>query len=165
MQINNGKLYEFVEDLKKTGKRLVKSQLILSSITLIALTIGLTMFNIKYAFLISLGITIVDILPVVGSGIVMLPWAAYYMIFRDNMQLGIKIAVLYVGLTIIREILEPIVRGKTLGLSPLMTAISSILGFFIFGGLGLIIGPAIAIIGQSAYKIYTRKNEITDGRE
>ena len=162
MQINNGKFSRFVEDLKKTVKGLIKSQLILSSLTLIALTIGLTMFDIKFAFLIAIGITMVDILPVVGSGILMIPWAAYYMIFGDNMQLGIKIALLYVGVTIVRGILEPIIRGKTLGLNPLMTLISSVFGFLIFGGIGLIIGPVVAIISQSAYKIYMRKNEISD---
>lgn len=162
MQINNGKFSRFVEDLKKTVKGLIKSQLILSSLTLIALTIGLTMFDIKFAFLIAIGITMVDILPVVGSGILMIPWAAYYMIFGDNMQLGIKIALLYVGVTIVRGILEPIIRGKTLGLNPLMTLISSVFGFLIFGGIGLIIGPVVAIISQSAYKFYMRKNEISD---
>lgn len=162
MQINNEKLSYFVEDLKKTGKSLVKSQLILSSLTLISLTIGFAMFDIKYAFLIAIGITMVDILPVVGSGFLMLPWAAYYMFFGDNMQLGIKIALLYVGVTVVRGMLEPIIRGKTLGLNPLMTLISSVVGFLIFGGFGLIIGPVVAIVSQSAYKIYTRKNEISD---
>lgn len=165
MQINNEKIAEYVNEIKKVGMNLAKSQLILSSITLIVLTIGFTLFDIKYAILIAIGITIIDIIPVVGSGFVMLPWAAYLMIFGDNTNLGIKIALLYIGLTVLREILEPIIRGKTLGLSPVMTAVSSILGFIIFNAVGLIIGPVIAILGQVAYKIFYKRNEISSGGE
>ncbi|MEG1243640.1 MAG: AI-2E family transporter [Oscillospiraceae bacterium] len=165
MQLNNEKVYEFVQEIKAAGKGLLKSQLILSSMTLMVITIGLTIFEIKYAFLIAIGITLVDLIPVIGSGVVMLPWAAYLMIFGDNMDLGIKIALLYKGLSVVREILEPIIRGKSLGLSPVMTAVSCILGFIIFNGVGLIIGPVIAILGQIVYKIFYKRKEITDGRE
>ncbi|MEG0979636.1 MAG: AI-2E family transporter [Oscillospiraceae bacterium] len=165
MQLNNEKVYEFVQEIKAAGKGLLKSQLILSSMTLMVITIGLTIFEIKYAFLIAIGITLVDLIPVIGSGVVMLPWAAYLMIFGDNMDLGIKIALLYIGLSVVREILEPIIRGKSLGLSPVMTAVSCILGFIIFNGVGLIIGPVIAILGQIVYKIFYKRKEITDGRE
>ena len=165
MSFNKENMKEFVSDLKTTGKGLIKSQLILSSFTLMALTIGLTMLNFKYAILIALGITLIDVIPVIGSGIIMLPWAAYYMIFADNMDLGIKIALLYIGLTIVREVLEPFVRGKSLGLSPVTTAVSCVIGFLLFNGIGLIIGPVIAIIGQSAYKIFYKKKEISNGGE
>lgn len=155
----------FKKDLKSTGINLVKTQITISIITLAILTVCFYMFDLEHAFLIALGITVVDILPVIGSGVIMIPWSAYLIISGNNVDLGIKIAIVYIALTILRQILEPLIRGKTLGLTPITTIASCIVGYLLFNALGLVIGPAIAIVCQSFYRIFVKDKSLPEGRE
>lgn len=165
MNINKQDLNSFAKELKTTGKNLIKSQITLSIITLAVLTISFYFLNINNFFFVALGITLVDILPIIGSGIVMLPWSAYLIISQTDSSLGIKILGIYVLLTVVKQILEPLIRGKSLGLSPLMTAGSSIIGFVLFQGVGLIVGPIIAILTQTGYKIFVKNKELPQKRD
>lgn len=141
---------------KQALKDYVKSQIILSAITLAGMLIGLYLLHIKYWILISIVITIVDLLPVVGISVCMIPWAAYEIFFLKNTQLGLWLFLLYVIIMVIRQILEPFVRGKSLGISPWEEVVSSVVGYVVFGmnGLGLIIGPVLYITGKKVYRTF-----------
>ncbi|MDR0288098.1 MAG: AI-2E family transporter, partial [Clostridiales bacterium] len=99
MEQKNKNLDTFLDDIKKTGMDLLRSQLIISVINFVILTAALSVFNIKYALLIAFGIAVIDILPFISSGIVMLPWAVYQMILGD-FSLGLKLAVLYIIISV-----------------------------------------------------------------
>ena len=81
----------------------------------------------------------------------MLPWSVINFIQGDR-ELGFKIAVLYVVLAISRQIIEPQVTGKQIGLRPIYTFLATILGSLVLGPFGVILGPVIAIIGNSIYR-------------
>ena len=149
-------LLQIIKDTGKGIKGYIKSQLILMIITFIILSISLTIIDVPHPILISLGISILDILPIVGSGIVMVPWAIISLIGGNN-QLGIGLAIVYAVLIIIRQIIEPRILGKEIGIRPLYTFVATILGSMILGPIGVILGPLIAVVINSVLKIINTK--------
>ena len=102
--------------------------------------------------LIALGICILDVFPVLGSGLVFVPWSIICFV-TGNSWLGWRLAILYIGLVVLRQILEPIITGKQIGIGPLATLVVSLLGLWLFGGLGMIIAPIIAAVFYSVYRV------------
>lgn len=140
---------KFLKQLfKDTGigiKGYLKAQLTLMLITFIILTIGLSRMNVKFYILIALLIAIVDILPAIGSGIVMIPWSLINFIL-GNGELAKSLAILYVILLVSRQIIEPYILGRNIGVRPIYTFLATILGSLILGPIGIIIGPLVAVI-------------------
>lgn len=140
--------------LKDTGKGVrgyFKAQLTLMIITFLTLAIGLNIIDIRFNILIALGIALVDMLPVFGSGIIMVPWAIISFISGNN-ELGKSLAILYVILLVSRQFIEPYILGRSIGVKPLYTFLASIIGSIAFGPVGIIIGPLIAVVITSIFK-------------
>lgn len=156
------KIIDFIIEIIKDSfigiKGLLKSQIIIMGITFVILSIGLSIIQVKYSIIIALGIALIDIIPVVGSGIIMIPWSIISFII-GNSNLGLGLAIIYVSLTVLRQIIEPIIMGNQIGVRPLYTFGATILGSIIFGPIGIIIGPFIAIIISSIYKTKKRWDE------
>ncbi|MDM5336934.1 sporulation integral membrane protein YtvI [Fictibacillus enclensis] len=126
----------------------IRAQLILSFITYVLALIGLLILDVKYAVLIALFIILVDILPILGTGSFIVPWAIYNFIVGDDF-LAIGLIIMFVVLTVIRRIIEPKILGSSLGISALAALISLYLGFQLLGFIGLIVGPALVIIYEA----------------
>ena len=73
--------------------------------------------------------------------------------------MGMNLAIIYVVLIIIRQIIEPRILGKEMGIRPLYTFIATILGSLILGPIGVILGPLIVVIINSALGIMKIKRE------
>jgi predicted PurR-regulated permease PerM len=107
--------------------------------------IGFFIMGQPYAVLLGVLMGICDILPNFGSGTVMLPWAVIALATGNTekaVMLGVTVAV--VGIT--RNMIYPQVMGSQTGLSPLLTVITVFVGWKLWGVLGMIIGPIIALI-------------------
>ena len=115
---------------------IIKAYLKIMSITFIELFIGFTIIQLDSAFLVALSIAIFDILPVFGTGGIMIPWTIICLI-RGNYVFAIELLVIYIIVTIIRNIIEPKIVGAELGLHPLVTLASMLVGVSFFGILGL----------------------------
>ncbi|AMA71883.1 MULTISPECIES: sporulation integral membrane protein YtvI [Aneurinibacillus] len=129
----------------------LRAQVILSLLTYILALIGLMILGVKYALLLSLIIVIVDLLPILGTGSFLVPWAIYSFAV-GNSRLAIGLVILFVAITIIRRIIEPKVLGSSLGISALAALISLYVGFQLLGFIGLILGPALIIVFESLRK-------------
>lgn len=114
----------------------IRSYALIMSITFVELSIGLTILGIEKAILIALCIAIFDILPVLGTGGIMIPWVIIAAI-QGNYSLAIGLLIVYVVITIIRNILEPKIVGSQIGLHPVVTLISIFVGAQLFGAIGL----------------------------
>lgn len=114
----------------------IRSYAIIMLLTFTELSIMFTICGIEYAFLIAAIIAVFDIMPVLGSGGIMLPWAIIAMVL-GNYVLGIELIVMYIIVTVVRNFVEPKVVGVQLGLHPLVTLISMFIGLRLFGFLGL----------------------------
>ena len=114
----------------------IRSYAIIMSITFVELSIGLSVLKINHAILLALCIAVFDILPVLGTGGVMIPWVVLTAI-RGNFGLALGLLILYVIITVIRNIIEPKIVGSQLGLHPVVTLASMYAGVRLFGGIGL----------------------------
>ncbi|WP_238941848.1 sporulation integral membrane protein YtvI [Bacillus sp. REN10] len=139
------KLYLITGQLNKAGIGFIKAQILLSVITFLMAFIGLSILRVPYAVLLSILIVFVDVLPILGTGSVLVPWAVICF-FQDNQFLGIGLILLFIIITVVRRILEPKVFSSNMGISPLAALISLFVGFKILGFIGFFVGPAIVII-------------------
>ncbi|RFU64315.1 sporulation integral membrane protein YtvI [Bacillus sp. V59.32b] len=138
-------------DLSKAGVGFLKAQVFLSLITFTMAYTGLWLLDVPYTLLLSILIVFVDILPILGTGSVLVPWAVVAL-FQGNQQLGIGLLIMFVVITIIRRIVEPKVYSANMGLTPLAALISLYLGFKILGFIGLFLGPALVIVYETLKK-------------
>ncbi len=118
----------------------VKAQLIIMSVTAIVCTIGLYLTKNKYALLLGVLIGFLDAFPMIGAGIILLPWCIYNFFVR-NFTNGAIIFLIFVVCYIAREVLEPRIMGHNIGLSPIMSIISIYIGYALFGIIGVVLGP------------------------
>ncbi|MTI49662.1 sporulation integral membrane protein YtvI [Sporosalibacterium faouarense] len=126
----------------------VKAQLILMSITFIEITIGMLLIGVDYPVLIALFISIIDALPILGTGIILLPWA-FFALLSGDFTMALFLAILYIIVLLVRQMLEPKIIGKQIGLYPLVTLMSMYIGLKVFGIIGLIFGPISILIIKS----------------
>jgi predicted PurR-regulated permease PerM len=128
-----------------TTKEYLKAQLIMLGLNIIMLSIGFIILDVPLWFLWALLLAVADLLPIVGTGIFMVPWAIVCFIM-GNFDLGGGLLILYTIIVIVRQIVEPVVVGKKIGLHPIYTFLAIIIGGFMFGPVGLICGPIVAAI-------------------
>lgn len=114
----------------------IRSYAIIMFITFVELSIGLTIIGIHYSVLIAFLIAIFDILPVLGTGGIMLPWVVFTA-FQGNLPLALGLLIVYLVITVIRNIIEPKIVGSQIGLHPVVTLVSMFVGVQLFGVLGL----------------------------
>lgn len=126
----------------------LKAQLMLMTLTFTECFIGLSLIGIRYALVISLFTAIVDILPVLGTGTVLVPWALIAIIIGKT-GTGLSLLALYLVIMVIRYVLEPRIVGSLLGLHPLVSLIAMFVGLKALGVAGLILGPAIVVTVQA----------------
>lgn len=127
---------------------LYESQLLLVAMTIGIVLIGLIILKVEHALVIALCIGLVDLLPYIGSGTVFLPWIIYSAM-TGNLSLAIGLGILYIVVLIQRQISEPKVLSKSIGLNPLATLVALFVGLKWFGFLGLVIGPASLVVWQA----------------
>ncbi|MDO4815059.1 MAG: sporulation integral membrane protein YtvI [Bacillota bacterium] len=121
------------------GKYL-KSYMIILLMTFAELAIGLWIVGIGKPLRIAALIAVFDILPIVGSGLVLAPWAIINLI-QGNYGIGVGLAVLWVIVIVVREYAEPRIVGKQVGLHPLVTLVCLWVGLKLGGALGMFALP------------------------
>ncbi|MDT3425181.1 sporulation integral membrane protein YtvI [Paenibacillus forsythiae] len=138
-------------DLRRAFFGYLLAQLVLISITGAIVIVGLMLLGVKSAFVLGLMIGLVDLMPYLGVGIVMIPWALYSFMTGD-MQLAIGLSVLY-GITLItRQVLEPKLLASSVGLDPLAMLIGMFAGLKLLGAGGLILGPVALVIAGAFWR-------------
>ena len=129
-------LFEIKQYIVGTLFVCIRSYALIMSITFVELAIGLSIIGVDRAVLIALGIAVFDILPVLGTGGIILPWAPIRALARDY-RMAISLFVVYLIITVIRNIIEPKIVGQQIGLHPVVTLISMFVGLQLFGAVGL----------------------------
>ncbi len=127
----------------------VKSYSLLLLLTFAVILVGLLIIRAPYAFLLAIIISLLDVLPVIGVGAVLLPWAAWCFI-SGRVSFGIGLVVLYLVHTVIRQLAEPKILGTTLGVHPIITLIFLYVGYSLFGFFGLLLVPIFTMLFEVA---------------
>ncbi|MHB8172283.1 MAG: sporulation integral membrane protein YtvI [Thermincolia bacterium] len=129
----------------------LKAQLILISISTGISILGLYLIGAKYALVMGLVIGIFDLIPVLGPSSVFVPWIIWAVLIGDG-PFALKLAVLWLVIMGIRQLLESKVIADTLGLHPLGTLMAMYIGLKALGVLGMIMGPIVVIAIQAVVK-------------
>ncbi|MBE6798397.1 MAG: AI-2E family transporter [Ruminococcaceae bacterium] len=150
----------FIDNLSKTGLsriielkdvcfgnllKILRSYLIILLITFTELFLGLSLLGSKYALILSIVISLVDILPVLGCGMVLIPWGVVSALNGD-IKNAVGLAVLYLIITAVRNFIEPKIVGGKVGVHPLIMLFSVVVGLRLFGGVGVLLVPMTVIV-------------------
>lgn len=128
--------------LKRSLWGWLKAQLTLSGLCFCIVSLGLLILGVPYAPVWALGIALVDAIPVLGTGTVLLPWALVGLL-QGNHVLALGLAGIYVTAVLSRSVLEPRLVGRQLGIDPLMTLMALYIGYQIWGFGGLLLSPVL----------------------
>lgn len=146
-------LRKVLTDLKHALLGFIKAQLTLISITSGIAIIGLLILKVENAFTIGMIAGAIDLLPYLGTGTLFIPWILY-MYFTKNFSLVIGLAILYGLIIVTRQIIEPRILAKSIGLHPLLALIALFVGLQLFGLWGMFAGPFVIIILQALHRTH-----------
>ena len=144
------KVYNIKREMFNVLGSYIRAQIILMTICFFELLISFNIlsflkFNLQYPLIFSIVICIIDALPILGAGAVLLPWSLISFVTGD-INLGLALLVIYFLVLSVRQMLEPKLISQNLGVHPLVTLISMYSGFKFFGVIGFLIGPVVMII-------------------
>ncbi|MFD0672970.1 sporulation integral membrane protein YtvI [Cohnella sp. GCM10027633] len=148
---SKGQVEEVLVSLRKSVFGFLRAQLLLSVVTYIISFIGLLIIGTGYPLAIALLIVVVDILPVLGTGSVLVPWAIYQLVVGD-IFIGVGLIVLFLVITVVRRIIEPKILGDAVGIGALSALISLYVGYELVGIIGVFLGPIIVIVFSAMRK-------------
>ena len=134
-----------LQTLKKTLLGWLLAQAKLVGVTFSLLAAGFLILRIEHALLWAVATCLVDILPILGTGTVLIPWSIVCFLRSDNL-LAFGLLGIYVLVTLVRSVLEPRFVGKQLGLDPLVTLLAIYTGYRLWGLLGMLLAPVLAVI-------------------
>lgn len=143
-------LLPILSRLRYSAISYLRTQGIILLITFVLCTLGLFLIGNPYALLLGLVIALLDALPVLGSGMVLLPWSALLFFQRHYSSGGILLGV-FLLCAFLRQFLEPKLLGKGIGIRPLPTLLSMYLGIRLFGVAGFLLGPVGLIILKTVW--------------
>lgn len=148
-QLLPSKISEYVAKMKRRVlggmKKYFKAYCVIFIITFFQLLIGFWILGVDYSFVLAILIAFIDFLPVLGTGAVLVPWGIVALLMK-NYFLGIGIIVLFVIMTIVRQIIEPKIVGKSLGVHPILTLVTIYFGYKLFGIFGMIFLPIATLV-------------------
>lgn len=149
------KIYNIKRDILSVFGSYLRAQLILVTICFFELLIALNLFlflglNVKYPLIFSIVISLIDALPILGAGAILIPWSIFSFITGD-IKLGFAIFILYVIVLAVRQLLEPKLISQKIGVHPLVTLVSMYSGFKLLGIVGFLIGPIVMIILKNVF--------------
>ena len=127
----------------------LKAYALLFLFTFAQLFLGFALLGQRYAFLLALITALIDVLPIVGTGAVLLPWA-FWRLLTGRISGAVGLAVLYAAITLSRQLLEPKLIGAKMGLSPLLTLIALYGGLKLFGFWGMLLAPPLLMIVKNS---------------
>ena len=160
------KVYNIKREMFNVLGSYIRAQIILMTICFFELLISFNLlsflkFNLPYPLIFSIIICIIDALPILGAGAVLLPWSLISFATGD-IKLGLALLGIYFLVLSVRQMLEPKLISQNLGVHPLVTLISMYSGFKFFGVIGFLIGPVVMIILKN---VFSRELEIGFFRE
>ena len=123
----------------------LKAEILLSVGVFFILLAGFMLTGQPYSLLLALGLAILDFIPIVGSGTVMVPWAVVALVVGDYAAAA-QIMAIWGIVALFRRVMEPKFVGDQTGLSPILSLVSIYVGMKVAGVLGMILGPIVLLV-------------------
>ncbi len=160
-------LHGFLSDVKHTAVAAfggyAKAEFLLSVGVFFILLLGFFIIRQPYSVLLAFLFSVVDFIPIVGSGTFMIPWAVVD-IFTGNYRHAVEIMVIWGIIALFRRIAEPKFVGDHTGLSPILSLVSIYVGMQVAGVWGMILGPILCMILLNIYRLGVLDNMMADLR-
>lgn len=145
----------------------LRAQFLLSVGVFFILLFGFMLIQQDYALLLALGLALVlavlDFIPVVGAGTVMVPWA-FIDLFTGSFRHAVGLMVVWGIIVLFRRVAEPKVLGGQTGLSPILSLVGVYVGMKLGGVLGMILGPVVCLVVINVYRSGVLDNVLADVR-
>lgn len=149
IQHTDDRALSFLGQMKKTVVAAfggyLKAQLLLSLGVFGILLAGFLFTGQDYALLLALGLAVLDFIPLLGSGTVMVPWAVIALLTRDYSK-ALSVLAIWGVIAVFRRVAEPKIVGDQTGLSPILSLISIYVGMKLGGVPGMILGPILLLV-------------------
>lgn len=137
--------FSLLNELSDTLFKVLGGYFFLLVVTAIEAGIVFYFADVKYIFILALITGVIDFLPVLGVSATMVP-VMIYSALHGNYKAIIVIIIGMAVITVIRRILEPLVLGKSMKLHPLLMLIAMVIGMYVWGAIGFLLGPTAMII-------------------
>jgi sporulation integral membrane protein YtvI len=145
------KIISLQEEIITAAVGFVRAQLILITITTIIAISGLMIIGSDYALVAGLTAGLLDLIPVIGPGMLFSPLIIYHFII-GNISFALSLILLYIIMTTVRQVSEAKIVGESIGVHPLAILVAIYLGVQLFGLSGVFIGPAVVVVLKSLFK-------------
>lgn len=129
-----------------------KAQFKIMLVLTVIMFAGFEILKVGYSFLFALGIALLDVLPVFGTGAVLWPWAILDVISGNYIR-AVGLVIIYLVCQVVKQILQPKMVGDSIGLHPLATLLFLFIGYKLYGVFGMIIGIPIGMVLVNMYRI------------
>ena len=139
-----GKLLRTLRQIRSALGGWLKAQLRLMLLCFLIVGCGLLLLRVPYGLLWAFLITLVDAIPVLGTGTVLLPWSLVCFLQGQSVR-AVGLLGVYAVAMLSRSVLEPRLVGKQLGLDPLITLIALYAGYQLWGIGGMLLSPVICV--------------------
>ena len=123
----------------------LKAELLLSVGVFFILLVGFLLIHQPYGLLLALGLAVMDFIPIIGAGTVMVPWA-FIALFMGDFSTAVELMAIWGVIALFRRVMEPKFVGDQTGLSPILSLVSIYVGMKLGGVLGMILGPTVLLI-------------------
>ena len=140
-----------LEHLKASLGKWITAQGKLMAVTYGIVTVGFLLLGIPYAFAWAILVAAVDAIPLLGTGVVLLPWALTKLLQGDPL-IAAGMILLYLAAMITRTVLEPRFYGSHLGLDPLVMLFFLYFGYRLWGFWGIVISPLLAATTKTLFE-------------
>lgn len=139
------KMDSVIQTIRKAINGFIVAQVLMGIIIFVLLLAGFLILRVEYMLALAFIVTLVDIMPILGTGSVLIPWAIYEIV-TDDSYLGIGLLIVYVVTLVVRRVLEPKVIGNAVGIGALPALVSLFVGLKLIGMAGIFLGPLVVIV-------------------
>ncbi len=123
----------------------VKAEFLLSVGVFFILLAGFFLIRQPYGLLLALGLAVMDFIPIIGAGTVMVPWA-FVALFTRDFAGAARLMAIWGVIALFRRVMEPKFVGDQTGLSPILSLVSIYVGMKLAGVLGMVFGPVVLLV-------------------
>lgn len=154
-------IHQVLHTMRTTGLAYLRTQVAIVLIIWILCGIGLCLIRNPYFILIGLAIALIDALPVLGSGTILVPWGLYF-IFQQQFYPAAVLLTVYLATLFTREFLEARLMGEGLHLFSFFTLASIYAGLKLYGICGIFLGPFSVVLIRAIYQVWTDQDPSDD---
>lgn len=135
---------------KQSTLALIKAHISIALLTSVLSFIGLFAFRVEHVLTLTIIIFLIDLIPYLGIGILFIPWM-FYEFFSEQYVFTIQLTFLYIVIILVRQVIEPRLLARNLGVHPLITIIILFINIELFGASGFLITPLLLVAISSIY--------------